>query len=112
MIQAVAQRLNKSVEFSSMPFNMLFAAVQSGRADVALGAITITANGSRTSRSPSPSSIPTSAWPRCRTVPSSAWSKGRDVGVITGTVGEIWAARSQQEHAYKEIRATTAISSR
>ena len=30
--------------------------------------------------------------------------KGRDVGVITGTVGEIWAARSQQEHAYKEIR--------
>ena len=43
VIQAVAQRLNKSVEFSSMPFNMLFAAVQSGRADVALGAITITA---------------------------------------------------------------------
>ena len=106
VIQAVAQRLNKSVEFSSMPFNMLFAAVQSGRADVALGAITITAKRLENVAFTQPiiDSNQCVAALSDGPVKRVEQLKGRDVGVITGTVGEIWAARSQQEHAYKEIR--------
>ena len=74
VIQAVAQRLNKSVEFSSMPFNMLFAAVQSGRADVALGAITITAKRLENVAFTQPIIDSNQCVAAPRTVPSSAWS--------------------------------------
>lgn len=42
MINEVAKRLDKTVSVTPMPFNSLFSAVQSGRADVALAATTIT----------------------------------------------------------------------
>ncbi|MGO3889415.1 MAG: ABC transporter substrate-binding protein [Paenalcaligenes sp.] len=106
VIDAVAQRLNKSVEYSSMPFNMLFAAVQSGRADIALGGITIT-----------PKRLESVAFTQpfidsnqCITTLSKGditrieQLSGHDLGVITGTVGEIWASKALEENGFKEIR--------
>ncbi|UMZ14405.1 amino acid ABC transporter substrate-binding protein [Pseudomonas sp. MPFS] len=106
VVKTVAQRLNKGVEFSSMPFNMLFASVQSGRADIAIGGITITAKRLENVAF----SQPFIDSNQCVTtlakgdVQGIAQLEGRDVGVITGTVGEIWASKAQKERAFNDIR--------
>ncbi len=42
LVNEIAKRLGKSVEFVNIPFNGLFPAVQSGRIDMAVSSITIT----------------------------------------------------------------------
>lgn len=42
LVNEIAKRLGKSVEFVNTPFNGLFPAVQSGRIDMAISSITIT----------------------------------------------------------------------
>ncbi|BEG74748.1 substrate-binding periplasmic protein [Achromobacter xylosoxidans] len=106
VVNTVAKRLKKSVEYSSMPFNMLFAAVQSGRADIAIGGITITAKRLESVAFTQPF-IDSN---QCVTAMAKGGItrieqlKGRDLGVITGTVGEIWASKALKENAFKEIR--------
>ncbi|MBC2659569.1 amino acid ABC transporter substrate-binding protein [Pseudomonas sp. MSSRFD41] len=106
VVEALAQRLNKNVEFSSMPFNMLFASVQSGRVDIAIGGITITAKRLENVTFTQPfidsnQCVTTLAKGTIRDVSQLA---GKDVGVITGTVGEIWASKAQKEQGFNEIR--------
>ena len=106
IIKEAAQRLGKTVEFSSMPFAMLFPAIQSGRADLAIGSVTIT-----------PKRLESIAFSQayfdaqqCLTVATKSGVagfqglSGKQLGVVTGTVGEIWATENQKKYNYSEIR--------
>jgi polar amino acid transport system substrate-binding protein len=102
LMTAIAKKLNKSVSFTEMPFNSLFAAVQSGRADVAIGSITITPK-----RLESVSiTQPFFDADQCLTVRKSSGVKdlnglaGKQVAVVTGTTGEMWVTQNSVKYKF------------
>lgn len=106
LMNLVGERLNKSVEFTEMPFNSLFAAVSSGRSNTAIGSITITKK-----RLESVSfTQPFYDADACLTTLANGDVKGledmagKDVAVITGSTGEIWATENNDKYKFHEIR--------
>lgn len=106
LINEIAKRLGKTVEVTPMPFNSLFAAVQSGRADIALGAITITPK-----RLESVSfAQPYYDSDQCVTVGASSpikdldGIKGKTVGAETGSTAEMWAKANEGTYKFADIR--------
>lgn len=106
MINEVAKRLNHTVTVTPMPFNSLFSAVQSGRADIALAAITIT-----NKRLESVSfAQPYFDSDQCLGVSEASGVKtladldGKSVGADTGSSGEMWAKENQQKYKVSEVR--------
>ncbi|NSL21232.1 transporter substrate-binding domain-containing protein [Agrobacterium tumefaciens] len=106
LIDLVAKHLGKTVDYTQMPFNSLFAAVQSGRANIAIGSITITKK-----RLESVSfSQPYYDADQCVTAATAGGIKnldglkGKDVAVITGSTGEIWATANSQKVGFSEVR--------
>lgn len=106
LVDAIGKRIDEKAKFTQMPFNSLFAAVQSGRADVAIGSITIT-----------PKRLESVAFTQpffdanqCLTVSSKSdikgpeGLKGKQLAVVTGTTGEIWATGHQAEYHFGDIR--------
>lgn len=101
IMRHIGEKLGKPVEFQEMPFQSLFAAVQSTRSNVAIGSITITP-----ARLESVSfSQPIFDADQCLTVATNGGIagleglEGKTLAVITGTTGEIWA--SEQESTLK-----------
>jgi len=106
LVNLIAGRLGKSVEFAMMPFGNLFAAVQSSRADIAIGTITITPK-----RLESVSfSQPIMDSNTCLTVASNSNIQtfedlaGKQVAVMTGSVGEIWSNAHRARYRFGNIR--------
>lgn len=106
IINAVAKNLNKTVAYTSMPFHMLFPAVQSGRADIAIGTVTVTPKRLVSVSFGQP-------WfdsEQCLTVATRSGIddleglNGKILAVQTGTVGEIWGTTHQEQYKYKDIR--------
>lgn len=106
IINLVAQRLGKKVDYASTPFHMLFSAVQSGRADLAIGTVTITPKRLESISFSQP-------WidsELCLTVASKSGIDkvdglaGKGVAAVTGSVGEIWASTNQEKYKFSEIR--------
>lgn len=106
IINAVAKNMNKTVEYTSMPFHMLFPAVQSGRADIAIGTVTVTPKRLESVSFGQP-------WfdsEQCLTVATRSGINdleglnGKVLAVQTGTVGEIWGTSNQAHYKYKDIR--------
>ena len=60
LVNEVGKRLGKNVEIVNIPFQGLFAAVQSGQIDAAVSSITITKSAWHRSPSPSPTMTATS----------------------------------------------------
>ena len=60
LVNEVAKRLGKTAEIENIPFQGLFAAVQSGRIDMAVSSITITEKRLASVISPSPTTTATS----------------------------------------------------
>ncbi|KML19718.1 MULTISPECIES: ABC transporter substrate-binding protein [Burkholderia] len=100
LLQLVAKRLHKSIEFTPMPFNSLFAAVQSGRANVAIGSITVTKKRLESVAFTQPYIDAN----QCLTVATKSGIrdldglKGKQVAVVTGTTGEMWATENQTRY--------------
>lgn len=97
IMRLVGEKLGRPVEFQEIPFQSLFAAVQSSRSDVAIGSITIT-----------PKRLESVAFAQpvfdadqCLTVGSKSGIEGiegmagKALAVITGTTGEIWATDNE-----------------
>ncbi|MBV2143023.1 ABC transporter substrate-binding protein [Falsochrobactrum sp. TDYN1] len=106
LVDLIAARINKTAKFTQMPFNSLFSAVQSSRADIAIGSITITSK-----RLESVSfTQPFYDADQCLTVATSGGIEGfdglegKDVAVITGTTGEIWASDNEAKHKFGTIK--------
>ncbi|MBK3745312.1 amino acid ABC transporter substrate-binding protein [Paraburkholderia aspalathi] len=106
LLNLIAERLNKSIEFTPMPFNSLFAAVQSGRSNVAIGSITITKKRLESVAF----SQPFYDADACLTVATAGPIKkledleAKEVAVITGTTGEMWASENESKYKFGEIR--------
>ena len=112
LITEIAKRMGDTVDVTPMPFNSLFAAVQSGRADIAIGSITITDK-----RMESVSfAQPYYDGDQCLTVTSSGDFKsladltGQAVGAETGSSGEIWAKNNQPKYEWSDIRLYEGVS--
>lgn len=105
LINLIAERTGKKANFTQMPFNSTFAAVQSGRADIAIGTVTITDNRLESVAFTQPYYDANA----CLTTSSSGDVKGlgdltgKTVAVITGTTGEMWATENQSKYGYTQI---------
>ncbi len=105
LVNEVAKRLDKTVAIENIPFNGLFAAVQSGRIDIAISSITITekrlesvsfaqpyydSDQSLTVKAGGPASMDE--------------MNGKIVGVDTGSTGDIWATEHTDEYGLASIQ--------
>ena len=106
LINIIAERLGMNIEMSLMPHNAIFTAVQSGRADLAIGSATITQKRLETLDFAQPF-IDSK---QCLTVKSDSQinnlkeMKGKAVGVLTGATGDIWTTNNIKEYGFSEIR--------
>lgn len=106
LVNLVAKQVGKTPRFTPMPFNSLFNAVQSGRAELAIGTITVTKKRLESVAFSQPyfdsnQCLITSAGSAVKGISDLS---GVAVAVVTGSTGEIWASTHQQEKGIAEIR--------
>lgn len=106
VIDAVARRLGKTVEYTPFPFNGLFAAVQSGRALMAISSITITPQRLETVGFAQPYYDGDQCLAVRRSGPVHGLKdlKGRAIGVETGSTGDVWATQHAAELGVSDVR--------
>lgn len=106
LVNEVAGRLGKTVEFENIPFNGLFAAVQSGRIDLAISSITITEKRleSVSFAQPYYDSDQSLTVRADSGIASLDDLQGKVVAVDTGSTGDIWATEHQGEYGIADIR--------
>ena len=106
LAKAVGAQLGRPVEIVNIPFNGLFAAVQSGRIDIAVSSITITEEriGSVDFAQPYYESAQSLTVGARSDVRALADLRGRVVGVDTGSTGDIWTTEHAGELGIAEIR--------
>lgn len=106
LVTEVAARLNRPLKIENIPFNGLFAAVQSGRVNIAMAGITITQK-----RLESVSfAQPYYDSDQSLTVTTSSGIKklddlkGKVVAVDTGSTGDVWATANTEKYGFSDIR--------
>jgi polar amino acid transport system substrate-binding protein len=106
LINEVAKRLGKTAEIENIPFQGLFAAVQSGRIDMAVSSITITEKRleSVSFAQPYYDSDQSLTVAAASGLGGLADLKGKVVAVDTGSTGDIWATGNQTKYGFAEIR--------
>lgn len=102
LVNQIAKNLGKTVKVVNTPFNGLFAAVQSGRIDLAISSITITKKRLETVAFAQPyydsdQSLTVKAGSALGSV---ADFKGKTVGVDTGSTGAMWATTHLGDYGY------------
>ncbi len=106
LVKKIAARMGRTVTITNIPFNGLFAAVQSGRIDIAVSSITITDKRLRSVSFAQP--YYDSAQSLTVSSRSDAASlgdmRGKIVGVDTGSTGDIWATGNQARYGFSDIR--------
>jgi len=106
LVNEIAKRLGKSVEFVNIPFNGLFPAVQSGRIDMAVSSITITDKRleSVTFAQPYYDSDQSLTATAAGGVTGLDAMKGKVVGVDTGSTGDMWVTKNGGEYGIEDVR--------
>lgn len=105
VVKEVAKRAGKSVEFINIPFNGLFSAVQSKRADIAISSITITPKRLESVGFAQPYYDSDQSL----SVLTKSGIKGLDgmadkvVGVDTGSTGDMWVGEHKGEYKFKDV---------
>ena len=99
LMTEVAKRLGMDVKFTNIPFQGLFAAVQSGQIDAAVSSITITKKRleSVSFAQPYYDSDQSLTVKADSGIKGLAGMEGKTVGVDTGSTGDIWATGHQGE---------------
>jgi polar amino acid transport system substrate-binding protein len=102
----VGKRLGMEVKVVNIPFQGLFAAVQSGQIDAATSSITITKKRleSVSFAQPYYDSDQSLSVKADSGIASLKDMSGKSVGVDTGSTGDIWATAHQAEYKISEIR--------
>lgn len=106
LMNEVGKRLNTKVEFVNIPFQGLFAAVQSGQIQAAVSSITITKKRLESVSFAQPyydsdQSLTVTAASGIKNVAGMA---GKTVGVDTGSTGDMWATQNAAGAKFKEIK--------
>jgi polar amino acid transport system substrate-binding protein len=106
LVNEIGKRLGRTVEIENIPFAGLFAAVQSGRIDMAVSSITITDKrlASVSFAQPYYDSDQSLTVRDGSGIKGLADLKGKVVAVDTGSTGDIWATQHQQELGIADIR--------
>ncbi len=102
----ISKRLGREIKIENVPFQGLFAAVQSGRIDMAMSSITITAKRleSVSFAQPYYDSDQSLTVTAASGIKSLADMKGKIVAVDTGSTGDIWATENQAKYEFADIR--------
>lgn len=106
LVREVARRMNRTVEIENIPFQGLFAAVQSGRIDMAVSSITITEKrlASVSFAQPYYDSDQSLTVRADSGIAGLGDLEGKVVAVDTGSTGDIWATGHADELGFAEIR--------
>lgn len=106
LVNEIAKRLGKSVEFVNTPFNGLFPAVQSGRINMAISSITITEKrlASVSFAQPYYDSDQSLTVTAASGITGLKDMGGKVVGVDTGSTGDMWAEAHKGDYKLGEIR--------
>jgi polar amino acid transport system substrate-binding protein len=102
----VGKRLNMNVSFVNIPFNGLFAAVQSGQVDAAVSSITITKKRLESVSFAQPyydsdQSLTVRANSGIKNLEGMA---SKVAAVDTGSTGDMWSTQNQQKYKFSDIR--------
>ncbi|MFZ1726440.1 MAG: transporter substrate-binding domain-containing protein [Albidovulum sp.] len=106
LVKEIGERLGREVKLENVPFNGLFAAVQSGRIDMAISSITITQKRMEDVSFAQPyfdsdlvlAVLGTSGYKGLSDMASKA------IAVETGATSDIWAVENQEKYNFGEIR--------
>src|SRR5919112_4324433 len=106
LMNEVGKRLNQRVEFVNIPFQGLFAAVQSGQIDAAVSSITITKKRleSVSFAQPYYDSDQSLTVTKASGIKNLEGMAGKTIGVDTGSTGDIWATENKTKYKFGEIR--------
>ena len=106
LMNEVGKRLGTKVEFVNIPFQGLFAAVQSGQIDAAVSSITITKKrlDSVSFAQPYYDSDQSLTVTAASGIKNLAGVADKIVGVDTGSTGDIWATANAGANKIKEIK--------
>jgi polar amino acid transport system substrate-binding protein len=106
IVTEIAKRLNLKVEISDLGFQALFAATASGRIDVAISTITITAERlkSQTFSQPYFDSEMGLATRKDSAVKTLADVKGKTLGGLSGSTGEKWLKENQAKYGIAALK--------
>jgi polar amino acid transport system substrate-binding protein len=106
LMNEVGKRLGQKVEFVNIPFQGLFAAVQSGQIDAAVSSITITRKRleSVSFAQPYYDSDQSLTVTKASGIKNLDGMAGKPVGVDTGSTGDIWATENKAKYKLGEIR--------
>ncbi|AJY44962.1 transporter substrate-binding domain-containing protein [Martelella endophytica] len=106
LVNEIADRLDKTVEFVNTPFNGLFPAVQSGRIDMAVSSITITEKRleSVSFAQPYYDSDQSLSATTSSGISGLGDMDGKVVGVDTGSTGDMWSEGHKDEYGFSDIR--------
>lgn len=106
LVHEIAEHLNREIEIINIPFNGLFAAVQSGRIDMAISSIAITESRLESVSFAQP--YYDSDQSLTVLVGSGIMSledlRGQIVAVDTGSTGDIWTTENLEKYGFSEIR--------
>lgn len=106
IVTEAAKRAGMTVNIEGYDFQPLFAATSSGRIDVAISSITITAErlGSQSFTQPYYDSDMGIAATTAGGVKSLADLKGKVIGVLSGSTGEKWANENKDAQGFAEVK--------
>ena len=106
IVTEAAKRAGMTVNIEGYDFQPLFAATSSGRIDVAISSITITAErlGSQSFTQPYYDSDMGIAATTAGAVKSLADLKGKTIGVLSGSTGEKWANENKEAQGFGEVK--------
>jgi len=106
LMTEAGKRLGMDVTFVNIPFNGLFAAVQSGQIDAAVSSITITKKRLESVAFAQPyyDSDQSLAVLTKSGIKDLGGMSGKPVGVDTGSTGDIWATKEQPTYKFSDIR--------
>ncbi|MGY9047217.1 MAG: transporter substrate-binding domain-containing protein [Rhodobacterales bacterium] len=104
LVNAVAEKLGREVEIVNIPFNGLFSAVQSGRIDIAMYSITITAARLESVSFAQPYYDSDQSLTVLADGPAGLDEmSGKVVGVDTGSTGDMWATDHAEQLGFGTI---------
>jgi polar amino acid transport system substrate-binding protein len=106
IVTEVAKRLGLTVEFADMGFQALFAATSSGRIDVAISSITITAERLKSQSFSQPYYDADMGLATRKDSPVAKLDdlRGKVLGGLSGSTGEKWAKENQQRLGVTEVK--------
>lgn len=105
VVREAAKRAGKSVEFVNIPFNGLFSAVQSQRADLAISSITITPKRLESVGFAQPyyDSDQSLSVLKTSSIKSLGDLPGKVVGVDTGSTGDMWVGQHSAQYKFGDV---------